>query len=165
MHILLCAAPSKGLLMLLSLRALTFLSFSPTSWRGAGWYELQQQFPEVMHAVVAEKFGKSASGAPVLFSFPEGEMVLAAIEPGPAKEMSNSRASSVSLYHFQALGTSINDPCVLLQVLGNENWQDWGKVGRRPVCTPSLGPRVQDLFASGSHELQSSSWGEAITLP
>lgn len=116
--------------MFLAPRTLTFLSFSPTSRRGAGWYELQQQFSEVMHAVVAEKFGKSVSGAPVLFSFPKGEMVLAAIESGPAKEMSNSRASSVSLYHFQAPDTRINEPCVPLQVLGNESWQDWGKVGR-----------------------------------
>lgn len=83
-------------------RTVTFLSFSSASRRGAGWYKLQQQFSGVMHAVVSEKFGKSVSGAPVLFSFPKGKMVLIAIEPGPAKEMSNSRSSYVSLYHFPA---------------------------------------------------------------
>lgn len=102
MHVLLYAAPSEELLMFASLRTLTFLSFSSTSQRGAGWYKLQQQFSGVMHAVVSEKFGKSASGAPDLFSFPKGKMVLIAIEPGPAKEMSTSRYSYVSLYHFQA---------------------------------------------------------------
>lgn len=102
MHVLLYAAPSEELLMFPSLRTLTFLSVSSTSQRGAGWYKLQQQFSGVMHAVVSEKFGKLASGAPVLFSFPKAKMVLVAIEPGPAKETSNSRSSYVSLHHFQA---------------------------------------------------------------
>lgn len=102
-HVLLYAAPSEELLMFTCLRIVTSLSFSSTSQRGAGWCKLQQRFSGVMHAVVSEKFGKSASGAPVLFSFPKGKMVLIAIEPGPAKEMSNSRSSYVSSYHFPAL--------------------------------------------------------------
>lgn len=56
-----------------SLRTLTFLTFSSSSQGGAGWYELEQQFSGVTHAVVSEKFGKSASGAPALFSFPKGK--------------------------------------------------------------------------------------------
>lgn len=129
-HVLLYAAPSEELLFP-SLRTLTFLSFSSTSQRRAGWYKLQQQFSGVMHALVSEKFGKSASGAPVLFSFPKGKMVLIAIEPGPDKEMSNSRSSCISLYHFQAHRYGVNGAYVLLQASGKESWQNWGEVGRK----------------------------------
>lgn len=83
-----------------SLRTLTFLSFSSTSQRGAGWYKLQQQFSEITHAVMSEDFRKSASRTSVSFSFPKGKIVLIAVEPGPAKEMSNIRSSSVTFYCF-----------------------------------------------------------------
>lgn len=70
------ASPSEELLRIPSLRLLMFFNFFSISQRGVGWYKLQQQFSGVMHAVVSEKSGKSASGAPVLFSSPEAKMVL-----------------------------------------------------------------------------------------
>lgn len=67
------AAPSEELLKISSLRILMFLNFFPISQRGAGYCKLQQQFSGIMHAVVSEKSGKSASGVPVLFSSPEAK--------------------------------------------------------------------------------------------
>lgn len=73
MNGVLYAAPSEELLKIPSLRILMFLNFFSTSQRGAVWYKLLQQFSGVMHAVVSEKSGKSASGVPVLFSSPEAK--------------------------------------------------------------------------------------------
>lgn len=63
-------------------------------------------------------------------------MVSVSIDRGPAREMSSSWATCVSLYHFQAPDNRHQDAYVLLQVLVNGSSQDLAKVGRigYPLC-------------------------------
>lgn len=95
MNVFLYAAPSEELLKISSLRVLMFLNFFSISQRGAGWYKLQQQFSGVMHAVVSEKSGKSASRAPIFL--PWSKNGFNSIEQDPAKDMYYSRSCCVSL--------------------------------------------------------------------
>lgn len=96
MHVLLYSAPSEELLVFPSLRTLTLLSLSDGSW--------------VVYTTGATFWGHACCGAGEIWEvgfwsfcfifLPKVKMLLIAIEPGPAKEMSNSRSSYVSLYHF-----------------------------------------------------------------
>lgn len=64
------------------------------------------------------------------FPSPREKVVLIATKPGPVKEMSNSKSSSVSLYHSRPPDMDVTGACVL-QASGKEGWQNWGEVGRK----------------------------------
>lgn len=142
MRVLLYAALPEEVLIFPSLRTITFLSFCFTSQRGAGWYKLQQQFSGVTHAVVSEKFGKSASGAPVLFSFPTGKMVLIVIEPGPAKEMSIAGLAMLA-YTISQPPDMVSMVLMFCKHQGRKAGRAgvrWAEKGRKPLHTPSSSP-------------------------
>lgn len=131
MHVILYAAPSEELLKFPSLRILMFLSFFSTSERGAGWCKLQQQFSGVMHAVVSEKSGKSASRVPVLFSSPEAKMVLMVLSETQLRICPTAGFAMLVYNIFRPPDKGVYGAYVLLQVSGKLNWQNWGEVGRK----------------------------------
>lgn len=131
MDVFLNAAPSEELLKIPSLRILMFLSFFSTSQRGAGWYKLQQQFSRVIHAVVWEKSGKSASRVPVLFSSPEAKMVLIALRETQLRIYPTTGLAMLMYNIFRPPDMGVNGAYVLLKISGKLNWQNWGEVGRK----------------------------------
>lgn len=84
-----------------------------------------------MHAVVSEKSGKSASGAPVLFSSPEAKMVLIILSDTQLR-ICPAAGLAVLVYNtFRPPDMGVNGAYVVLQVSGKLNWQNWGEVGRK----------------------------------
>lgn len=173
MHVILCAAPSEKLLKFPSLRILMFLSFFSTSQRGAGWCKLQQQFSGVMHAVVSEKSGESASRVPVLYFSPEANMVLMVLS-GTQLRICPTAGLAMLVYNIsRPPDMGVNGAYVLLQVSGKLSWQNWGEVGRKGKETSAhffLWPQgihtvcIGFVWASGRSG-QRVSWSEAVNSP